>query len=361
MSYKDELKIRLRRLGLSNYEIKAYLTLLKYGSLTSTELVKKSGIPQPRIYDTIHRLEEKGLVLVAEGYPRKYRAEDPKTALKRLCDRIKRRVEEDYRVAVKLIENIEMEKEKVTEDIWRIVGHRKIIEKIKSIIGMAKYEVLVSIYNTHLPELTETLKRCSERGTSICLIIYRTYEGKLDRKKLAFIDEIRESTIKGLGPVIIIVDRAHALFVTNWKEPREDVVGFYTNNSLLMKLLTDYYLSKLRRLTVLKHYILGTRILSRSFVNLIRAIEMIDNAKSRNAKVRVKVIGKSIKNGKRVEVEGVPEETFTDFMAGITRITIRTDDGKLLSIGGWGAIFEDIEAEVVKVTVEIPSISSHNS
>ena len=49
----------LSKLGLSNYEIKIYETLLLKGPMTSTEVVKDTNIPQPRIYDLFGSLEKK--------------------------------------------------------------------------------------------------------------------------------------------------------------------------------------------------------------------------------------------------------------------------------------------------------------
>ncbi len=44
-SSRDRLVENLMNLGLTSYEAKSYLTLAKYGELTSTDLVKLTGIP----------------------------------------------------------------------------------------------------------------------------------------------------------------------------------------------------------------------------------------------------------------------------------------------------------------------------
>lgn len=52
----------LRKIGLTQGEVKVYDSLLELGETTRTNLAKKSGISPSKIYDVINRLTEKGLV-----------------------------------------------------------------------------------------------------------------------------------------------------------------------------------------------------------------------------------------------------------------------------------------------------------
>ena len=60
----------LERLGFTEYEARAYLTLLGRNPLTGYELAKLSGIPRPNVYPVLDRpgagpawLEEIGRIL----------------------------------------------------------------------------------------------------------------------------------------------------------------------------------------------------------------------------------------------------------------------------------------------------------
>ena len=52
----------LKKIGLTNGEIKLYSALLDLGESTRTELAKKSGISPSKIYDVANRLLEKGII-----------------------------------------------------------------------------------------------------------------------------------------------------------------------------------------------------------------------------------------------------------------------------------------------------------
>ena len=56
----------LRRIGLTEGEIKVYQALLELGECTKTALAKKSGIAPSNIYDVTNRLVEKGIISKVE-------------------------------------------------------------------------------------------------------------------------------------------------------------------------------------------------------------------------------------------------------------------------------------------------------
>ena len=56
------LQTLLHVLGLNKYEILAYIALIEAGEQNVSEIISKTGIPQPRAYDTLVNLTKYGLV-----------------------------------------------------------------------------------------------------------------------------------------------------------------------------------------------------------------------------------------------------------------------------------------------------------
>ncbi|MCL5989907.1 MAG: TrmB family transcriptional regulator, partial [Candidatus Thermoplasmatota archaeon] len=79
----------LSKFGLSPYEIKVLSTLLMQGEQTSTQVVRASGVPQPRIYDIFDSLKRKGFIEVSPGKKRIYRALPLSVSSKRQIDELK--------------------------------------------------------------------------------------------------------------------------------------------------------------------------------------------------------------------------------------------------------------------------------
>ena len=69
----------LEQIGLSKNEIKVYFALLELEQSSATPIVKRSGIPNSKIYPTIEKLIKKGLAsYVIKNNVRHFQASDPK-------------------------------------------------------------------------------------------------------------------------------------------------------------------------------------------------------------------------------------------------------------------------------------------
>ena len=76
----------LKAIGLTEYEAKAYVALLRYGTLTADKISEMAHIPLPRVYDTITELQRKGFVLVSKTRPKVFKAVPAATALDRFVE-----------------------------------------------------------------------------------------------------------------------------------------------------------------------------------------------------------------------------------------------------------------------------------
>ncbi|MEM3754925.1 MAG: helix-turn-helix domain-containing protein, partial [Candidatus Bathyarchaeia archaeon] len=132
----------LQELGLATNEAKVYITLLTIGASSATEISRSSGIPQPRIYDIMSKLEERGFIEVLHyGKRRKYQAVNPELALNRLI--------ENYSIArnsfLKNLKELQIGKVMEPSVVWIINGRGNIITKMIEMINNAKYEVILAL------------------------------------------------------------------------------------------------------------------------------------------------------------------------------------------------------------------------
>lgn len=79
----------LKAAGLSNNEIDVYLVLLKLGAVPVTKIAKEVELYRTNIYDTLKKLEERGLVSsMIEDKVAKYKAADPEQLLEYVKERV---------------------------------------------------------------------------------------------------------------------------------------------------------------------------------------------------------------------------------------------------------------------------------
>jgi sugar-specific transcriptional regulator TrmB len=75
---------RLGRLGLTSYEAKVYLALIRRGSASAPQVARIADLPRQRIYDVLASLVEKGLASSRHGKVVEYAATPPNQAIERL-------------------------------------------------------------------------------------------------------------------------------------------------------------------------------------------------------------------------------------------------------------------------------------
>lgn len=97
-----DIETTLQKAGFTQNEVKVYLTLLKLGEATSYIIVEKAKISSGKIYETLQKLIERGLVsyVIINGKKR-FKAADPE----RLLDYMRKR-EEDAREETQTIQRI---------------------------------------------------------------------------------------------------------------------------------------------------------------------------------------------------------------------------------------------------------------
>ena len=76
----------LKKIGLTEYEAKAYAALAGLGEATARDIHEASEVPRTRIYDILRELTDKGFVEFIEGSPTYYRAAEPDRVLDRIRD-----------------------------------------------------------------------------------------------------------------------------------------------------------------------------------------------------------------------------------------------------------------------------------
>ncbi len=68
---------------LTEYEMRAYLYLLKAGLSTASQLSDEASIPYSKVYEALNSLERRGWIKSQEDRSRLYYPRSPKEALKR--------------------------------------------------------------------------------------------------------------------------------------------------------------------------------------------------------------------------------------------------------------------------------------
>ncbi|MFQ5920813.1 MAG: TrmB family transcriptional regulator [Nitrososphaerales archaeon] len=151
----DRARRAMGGLGLTGYEIRAYVSLLNDGAMTAQELSAKSGVPYSKIYQVLGRLEQKGWLESDSSRPTKFYPKSPATALEATRMMMESRMKENESAIIsELMSFYEKSGAKERPEIWVIRGLYNIAAKVKEIIQSCEKELFVA-----LPALAESLAK----------------------------------------------------------------------------------------------------------------------------------------------------------------------------------------------------------
>src|SRR5579872_5372308 len=68
---------KLTQLGFSQYEARTYVGLLTAGGATGYSIANETGVPQPKVYETLRRLVDRGAATLIGERPARYAAVYP--------------------------------------------------------------------------------------------------------------------------------------------------------------------------------------------------------------------------------------------------------------------------------------------
>lgn len=164
---KENILETLKNLNFTEYEAKAYLTLLEESPLTGYAVAKNSGVPRSRIYEVLDGLVMRGDILVSHGNTPQYTPVPAKELIKNR--RLK--AEENFELAEKSLAEFENSASD-RENIWNITGRHEILDKVKTSIAAAKERILLEIWKEEYDELEPELRQAANRGVQVIIIAY---------------------------------------------------------------------------------------------------------------------------------------------------------------------------------------------
>ena len=147
----------LRKIGLTDNEIKIYITLLKIGSATAYQISQKTNIYRVHVYDKLEQLMNKGLVThVHKGAKKYFQATHPHKIKQYLEDKrqnLEQQEKQLNKVLPQLVQLTKLPREDTFVEIFK--GKQGLKYFLKDIIKTAKQVMITGIddqkYNETIP------------------------------------------------------------------------------------------------------------------------------------------------------------------------------------------------------------------
>ncbi|WP_254537183.1 TrmB family transcriptional regulator [Halomarina litorea] len=131
----------LESLGLREYEAKCFVALAQLSEGTAKEISKVAGVPRSRVYDSLEKLRDRGLVDVRESNPRRYRGVPVDTAIQTL----KNEFDDHLDTASDNLSKIQVSPQQGDNEFWTISGKENVSERGSDLVESAQHEVFVML------------------------------------------------------------------------------------------------------------------------------------------------------------------------------------------------------------------------
>lgn len=353
----ESLRDALELSGLTSYQAEAYLTLLEVGTAPAVEIGRKCSVPVSQIYEVLRDLGEKGYVETVEQEKLYARPTDPATIQKDLRDQIEL-----------LADASEAVKERYQRP--ELMDHRfSVVKQPETAVKHAveffdTAETVIEIVGTvdQLRRLLPSLRTVRERGVVVRATVHSNTDGSIDSLDFeGAVSEVRECQIP--GPLVVIVDRHRVCYVPN--DRSDEQYGIIIRDRLLPVIFRWHFLTS--------HWNIYPQVYvaDDAFGTYVTVEEFIRDTYhlwQDGYTLEVAIRGVNPRTDEEYVVAGTVEEIrypgqFDDGalklsdLGGYVSIIVDTDRGKL-AVGGWGAVFEDVEMHRLEVVgMSPPSVT----
>ncbi|WP_247003302.1 TrmB family transcriptional regulator [Halosolutus gelatinilyticus] len=348
---RDRLQDALQDAGLTAYQADAYITLLEQGMTPAVEVANQCSVPVSQIYDTLRALERMDYVETFDQDTLHARPKEPIKVLSQLRSRgtLMNR-------AADAVED-RWEQPAVNDHTVSVVKHEEtVVDRARDLIRDAESFIELSATVDQFRALTNALQEACDRGVVTNVAVY----GDDLTDELADIDldetvtELRACRIP--GPFLLIADRTQTCFTPNdWA------------NRPFGVLIDDYILS------FIFHWYFQTGVWALwetvyedtdppcVYMTLEEFVRDVAPLWADGANVAVTIEGTWVDTNDPCEITGIVTDiaypgvyrvdgrpSFEE-LAGFLQLEVVAEDDRY-SVGGWGAVYEDVEA--VRISLE---------
>ncbi|MFE7445200.1 TrmB family transcriptional regulator [Streptomyces chartreusis] len=228
---------RLAELGFTQYEARAYVGLLGQPPMTGYALSNATKIPQPKVYETLRRLEDKHVVVRINDEPARYVAVSPDHLMSRLEGDFGRKLA-DARLS---LHRLHLDG---AEDGLRVMNSlgsfASSAAKATSLMDAASRHVYLSLHSDQLDDLTPAVMSADSRGVRVDLLLFGRGEITLRNGRV-----VRHASTSGIvyrhhqaRHLALVADTDEALWAL--APAGQDWQGIYAKDALLAAVVKGY-------------------------------------------------------------------------------------------------------------------------
>ncbi len=129
----------LEQLGLTEYEARCFVALTRLPHGTAKEVGKVADIPRSRVYETMERLQSRGLVEKQDGEPQVFQSVPIDTAVRMLREEY----DSYFTTLEEALHRTEPAYKETQQGVWALQSHEQVTERVLDVVNDADDEILL--------------------------------------------------------------------------------------------------------------------------------------------------------------------------------------------------------------------------
>jgi len=220
--------------GLSEYEARVDVAVLRKNPATAYEAAREAGVPTSKVYETVSRLEQKGILTPfgdEQARTRKYVPQSPEEYMhssRQMMSQTLDMLSSGFR---------EMSVERPVSFIWNISDYKSLMDRMRRMVMKAQETLLLSLWSEDAAELSGLISEAVYRGVKTATVHYG--QPVLEAGQV-FMHPIGRTLYdeKGGRSIVAVADSSEALIGT--VKDGDEVEGAYSTGRGFIDLAEDY-------------------------------------------------------------------------------------------------------------------------
>lgn len=208
----NEIYSVLKKYDFTEYEAKIYVSLLQQHPLKGHAIAINSGVPSPKVYESLRKMIEKGIVFtISDGKTASKKLYSP-LPYEELMEKLNQEFQEHTGFLTSFFENASKNIVEDWSELFHIEGYIPSIDVIKNSIRASTNQIILSGWNKEIIQLKEDLLAAHERGVSIVTIIFDNPDLGFPWKNFSH-HQGPTSNSRHLGELSIVIDRSKVIIL----------------------------------------------------------------------------------------------------------------------------------------------------
>lgn len=243
----NKLKIvnSLKIHGFTEYEAKVYIALLEGHPANGNMIALSSGVPSPKVYETLRRMQDKGYVHPVSGGDKSNSKRYSPIPYQDLLKAFEEEFQNNFSLLEKELEIVATSGNHEWMELFHIDGYGPSIQAIKEEIDAAQEQILLSGWSKDVLQIYENLISANESGVDVATIIFDEFPKSIPWKNTKH-TEFDSSNKKHEGELNIVIDSKRTIILESLADSEYAVVSSHQSlvKSTINYIRHDIYLNQ---------------------------------------------------------------------------------------------------------------------